>query len=192
MALQRIRSAAPFSGRSDPAPDQLPANWAKGPTCANAAKAKARKQHPRMLANKSRNGWPNVRRKSLSPFKLVLRTEKIPRLDGKRGSSRSPLGCVLSPGPSTAFRHSFTAVFSRAARTPGAAALCPLALVPLSLAWHARRSLRILLRVGNCRSLRTPFADVSQLTVQLPLPASPPWRSAIAQHDTNAPHLRRL
>ena len=70
--------------------------------------------------------------------------------------------------------------------------MCPVALVPLSLAWHARRSLRILLRVGDCRSLRTPFADVSQLTAQLPLPASPPWRSAIAQHDTNAPRLRRL
>src|SRR5262249_36010312 len=174
MALQRIRSAAPFSGRSDPAPDQLPANWAKGPTCANAAKAKARKQHPRMLANKSRNGWPNVRRKSLSPFKLVLRTEKIPRLDGKRGSSRSPLGCALSPGPSTAISSQFYGCFL-AQQERRERPLCALALVPLSLAWHARRSLRILPRVGDCRSFRTPFADVSPLTIPLHLPVSPAW-----------------
>src|SRR5262245_57043474 len=125
VALQRIRSAAPFSGRSDPAPDQLPANWAKGPTCANAAKAKARKQHPRMLANKSRNGWPNVRRKSLSPFKLVLRTEKIPRLDGKRGSSRSPLGCALSPGPSTAISSQFYGCFLSRGKNAGSGRFVP-------------------------------------------------------------------
>lgn len=78
-----MRSAAPFSGRSVPVPDQLPAKSANGADSADAggsgiysAETRAMRQQPRTPAGEIGNREPNVRCKGIFPFKFVLRDQR--------------------------------------------------------------------------------------------------------------------
>ena len=71
VAVHRMRSVAPFSGRNVPVPDQLPANSANGPDCALAGggityNAESRTQQPKIPACDNGMRGPNVR-KGYSP-----------------------------------------------------------------------------------------------------------------------------
>jgi hypothetical protein len=61
----------------------------------------------------------------LIPFQVGVEDGKDPPLDGQRGSSRSPLGCALSPGPSTAISSQFYGCFLSRGKNAGSGRFVP-------------------------------------------------------------------